>query len=127
MKYDQLPLTTPKGRVLTVENAVIKSVSLTIADHGVLSGWLQIKFKSGQCGFGGYILGKVNAYTAGSHDFAADFIIRSMQIMDVEKWEDIPGCPLRCLHEGLGGGIVAIGNFLGDDWFCPCEEWKDFS
>jgi hypothetical protein len=42
----------------------------------------------------------------------------------MEKWEELIGKPIRCYNEGVGGGMLAIGNYIKDDWFCPKLEWK---
>ena len=46
MKFAELPRTNDSGRPHRLENAVIASVSLSIADHGLLSG-LQKHWKHG--------------------------------------------------------------------------------
>ncbi len=126
MKFEQLPSTDKNGYLLKVENAIIKSVSLSTADHGILSGWLHIEFDCGGCGFGGFALGKPEGWKLSRKrvDYAAEWIVRSINVAGVESWEKIPGRPIRVLHEGLGGGIVAVGHFVKDEWFCPLEEWS---
>lgn len=107
---------------LKLVNGQIDSVSLSIADHDVLTGWLHISFSDGGCGFGGYCLGSL-ASPLSSRNYAASFIIRCCETLGVETWEDLKGKPLRCLHAGIGGSIVAIGHFMKDQWFCPSQEW----
>lgn len=126
MKFSELPTTTSGNRKLTVENGVIESTRLTTADHGLLSGWLFLKFGSGGCGFGGYALGKAEGgnLSGKERDYAAEFVVRCLNAAGVSDWENLEGKPLRVLHEGLGGGIVAIGHFLKDEWFCPRIEWE---
>ena len=41
--------------------------------------------------------------------------------MGVEKWEDLVGKYIRVESEGLGGGIVKIGNIIENKWFDPKE------
>lgn len=126
MKLDQLPKARKDGRPLELENAVIKSVSLSIADHGCLTGWLHVEFAHGGCGFGGYMLG--SAYGGnlnGCKNYAAEFIVRCLLTIGVHTWEGLSGESIRVLHEGLGGGIVAIGNFMKDEWFCPRIEFAE--
>lgn len=111
---------------LQLENGKIESVSLSIADHGVLSGWVMVGMNGSGCGFGGYCLGKLDEPWSSDErkHYAAAFVIRTMQVVGVLAWEDLKGQPIRVLSEGLGGGILAIGNFIKDEWFCPKEEWK---
>lgn len=126
MKFDELPTTDRSGRELAVDNAIVTSVSLSIADHGCLSGWLFTEFGSGSCGFGGYMLGRRDENNVMFiKGYAAEFIVRCAKVCGVEEWEKIEGQPIRVLHEGLSGGIVAIGHFLKDEWFCPRKEWEN--
>lgn len=125
MKFDELPAYGRDGGYLEVDNAIVTSVSLSIADHGCLSGWLLTEFGSGGCGFGGYMLGRRDENNLHGKGHAAEFIVRCIKVCGVEEWEKIKGQPIRVLHEGLGGGIVAIGHFLKDEWFCPRKEWEN--
>lgn len=125
MKFSELPKTDENGLALKIDNAIIESVSLSIEDHGILSGWLYIRFSSGGWGFGGYALGKVDGGNlAAKGNYAAEFIVRCLAVGGVGKWENLMGRPLRCLHEKLSGDTVAIGHFMKDDWFCPSLEFE---
>ena len=123
MKFNELPTTDERRRPLELENGVIESVSISIADHGAMTAWLFVRFNGGGCGFGGYKLADADGDNF-DKNFAAHFIVRCLNTLGKTKWEDLKGCPMRCLHEGLGGGIVAIGNFLKDEWYCPRLEMK---
>lgn len=128
MKFADLPTTDRKGRALeSVENGIIKSVSLSNEDHGCLSGWLFLEFGCGGCGFGGYSIGKADGGNLASPgNYAAEWIVRCINVVIGRwgKWEDLPGQPVRVLSEGTGGQIVAIGHFLKDEWFCPRVEFE---
>ena len=123
MKFADV-LHSVKGRHET-ENAVVKSVSISNGDHGCLTAWLFIEFHGGGCGFGGFKLGQADGDNLAKHgpNYCAEFIVRCLNTLGKDKWEDLPNTPLRCVHEGLGGGIIAIGHFLKDEWFCPRAEW----
>ncbi len=119
MKYDDLPKTGRGDRPLILSNALIESVS--IDTERCLTAWLMLSIADGgACGFGGYNLGPGR----GSWH-AGEFLARCMTVGGSERWEGLKGRPVRVLHEGLGGGIVAVGHFLKDDWFCPKLEWKN--
>ena len=129
MKFSELPTKTDRGRDVEVENAVVKSIGFSTEDHGVLTSFLHLEFGSGGCGFGGYVLGKLNEKTVNTAtgNYAALWIIRCIETVfdkGYGKWEDIEGQPIRIVHEGLGGGIIAIGHFLKDSWFCPRIEFE---
>lgn len=126
MKFNELPTHDRKGRIaLQVENAVIKSVSISNEDHGCLTAWLYVEFDGGGCGFGGYMLGRRDEDNVKMHKgHCAEFLNRCMKTVGQDRWEDLEGRPLRVLHEGLGGGIVAVGHYLRDEWFCPRKEWS---
>lgn len=114
------------GKRVTVENGVIDSVSITNADHGCLSAWLSVSFHGSGCGFGGFALGKASGgnLTNVNAPYCAEWIVRCMNTVGVTEWESLKGKPIRCLHEGIGGQILAIGNFLKDEWFCPRIEFE---
>lgn len=130
MKFADLPTTDRQGRALRpVENGVIESVSIDNENHGCLTAWLHVRFAGGGCGFGGYKLGKADGgnLTNGVANYAAEWIVRCVTVVlgDCGTWESLKGRPVRVLHEGLGGGIVAVGHFLKDEWFCPRVEFEE--
>lgn len=132
MRLSELPKTDRKGRFLDpIENGRITSVSISNEDHGCLTAWLYVEFNGGGCGFGGYKLGNADGGNLGlkpgnQGDYAAEFLVRCINtVTGWGKWEDLKGQPVRVLHEGLGGGIVAIGHFIKDEWFCPRVEFEN--
>jgi len=106
-----------------VENGKVDKVSLSIADHGLLSGWVYVSFHGSSCGFGGYHLGRIGEFSEGK-SYCSHFITRTLEIVGAKEWGELNGMPLRCLHEGIGGSILAIGHFIEDKWFCPKVEWE---
>jgi hypothetical protein len=114
-------------RECTVENAVIASVSLSVENHRCLTGWLYCDWEGSGCGFGGYKLGDAEGggpNLTNSGNYAAEWIVRCLEVVGVGRWEHLAGKPVRVLCEGLGGGIVAVGNYLKDEWFCPRAEFE---
>ena len=104
-------------------NARIESVSLSIADHGVLSGWLYLDYGGSGQGFGGhslYALARGFDGNIGNH--CGHFITRCCQIAGVDKWEDLKGKTIRA--DADHGKVHGIGHILKDDWFYPSEDWK---
>ena len=116
------------NKELKIENAVIESTAITMADHGCLTFWLYLSGGGWGCGFGGYAIG--HGYV-GADKFTADTgagltaIMKIMDVVGVDKWEDLKGKYIRCKTEGLGGGVPVIGNIVKDKWFDIREHFKN--
>ncbi|NBW21537.1 MAG: hypothetical protein EBR82_77625 [Caulobacteraceae bacterium] len=106
-----------------VKNAIIRGATLTKADHGVLSAWIELDY-GGTCqGFGGYALYLPKSCTHHSLTGpAGHFIWRVLEIADVAEWGKLVGKTIRV--RGDHGGVEAIGHIVKDDWFCPREDFK---
>jgi hypothetical protein len=97
------------------QNAIIKSVRISNADHGCLTAWLHLEYDSSGQGFGGYML-----YSPGNDDWAGKFIWRCMDVAGVSSWSEIPG---KAVRVKIDGGIVrSIGHITKDIWFVPAKE-----
>lgn len=103
-----------------IQNAVITDVSLSIADHGCLSGWVYLDYGGSGQGFGGYSLYSIHE-GAKSKNFAGLFITRVCQVVDVEKWEQLKGKP--CRVDAARSGVARLGHFIEDKWFDPKVEF----
>ena len=114
--YEQL---TASG--YRIENALIKSVDLSMADHGCLT--LAMTLEGGGWGvvYGGYCLGK--GYLGAADDFfdgsaaGMEYLIRIMDTVDVEKFQDLKGKYVRVAAKGRGSSVKIIGNIIKDKWF----------
>lgn len=108
-----------------IKNAVIESVSLSKADHGLLSAWLFLNYgDSSAQGFGGYCLYLPKSFTHHqllSH--AGHFIWRCLEIADVDEWSKLPGKTIRVKSDL--SRVYAIGHIVKDDWFCPSEDFAE--
>lgn len=126
MTFDELERRDAKGREYAVSNARIESVSISNEDHGCLTAWVNLRWSSSGCGFGGFKLGNAGGGNLDEKGFCAEFINRCIRvgIGEYGKWEDLEGKPVRILHEGWGGKVVAVGHYLDDEWFCPRQEWR---
>lgn len=102
-----------------IENAKIKSVSLSMGDHGCLTSNILLEGAGWACYYGGYCLG--HGYLgAKEFDGSPKGIISLMRIMDtvgVEKWEDLKEKYIRVATKGWGNTIKIIGNIIKDKWF----------
>lgn len=101
---------------LSIENARIESTFLGREDHGILTFFLQLEYKGAGQGFGNYGLDtyeetkKRRIGTA----FGMEAIAQVLQVVGVEKWEDLPGKYVRSEHNGTY--IKRIGHITKDVW-----------
>src|SRR5512135_2853685 len=116
---------------MEIRNAVIESVSLTKADHGLLSAWLHLDYGDcGHQGFGGWglYLPKDWAHHGMNINYAGHFIFRVLEIAGVDNWDQLVGKTIRVRKpKGWGGTIEAIGHIVKDDWFDPKADFAPFS
>ena len=105
----------------TIENVLIESVDLSMADHGCLT--LAMTLKGGGWGvvYGGYCLGK--GYLGADDNFFSgstsgmEYLMRIMDIVGVERFQNLKGKYVRVATKGLSGPVKIIGNILEDKWF----------
>ena len=103
-----------------IENAIITNVSISMQDHGCLTFNIMLEGAGWDCNYGGYCIGK--GYL-GANTFEAESgsrLVAMMKIMDtigVERWEDLKGKYVRCKLNGWGGTIDEIGNIIKSKWF----------
>lgn len=107
-------------------NAKIKSASLDMGDHGCLTFWIGLDGGSIGCNFGGYCIGKgyVGAKEFEGSSDGLEAIMRIMDTVEVDRWEDLVGKYVRVVYEGLGASVKCIGNLTKDKWFNIEEFFK---
>lgn len=110
-----------------ISNAEIKDVDLSMADHGVLS--LQMTLEGNGWGvvYGGYVLG--HGYL-GAKEFdgsakGLESIMRIMDVVGVERFNDMQGECIRVATKGWGSSVKIIGNLIKDKWFDIDEFFKE--
>ena len=104
-----------------IENALITNVDISMADHGCLT--LVMTLEGGGWGvvYGGYCLGK--GYLGAKDDFfdgsaaGMEYLIRIMDTVGVEKFQDLKGKYVRVATKGWGDPVKIIGNIIKDKWF----------
>lgn len=105
---------------MTIKNAEITSTMLGREDHGIMTFMIFVKFdKCVHCGIGGYAIDQYDQETK-SRVFAVkglEAISRIMEVVGVNKWEDLSGKYIRIKDNGLGSTIDEIGNLMEDEWF----------
>lgn len=115
---------------MEIENAKIAKVSISMNDRGCLTFWLVLEGRAWVTSFGGYCVGK--GYL-GADEFSAENgggLVAMMRIMDtvgVEKWEDLVGKYCRVKVERWGSTIKVIGNIMKDQWFDIDEFFKTYA
>ena len=107
-----------------IRNALITNVSLTMEDHGVLCYYLTLDMGGAGCSYGGRVIGKgyLGADTFEGFSKGTEALMRIMDVVGVERWEDIKGKYVRVVDNGLGNVVDKIGNIIYDKWFSQ----KDF-
>lgn len=105
-------------------NGVIKNVSLTMADLGCLTSYITVEGGGFGASLGGYCLG--HGYLGSDHFDASgkglESIMRVMDVVGVERYEELKGRYVRIASKGLGSTVSIIGNILNDKWF----DYKQF-
>lgn len=103
-----------------ISNAQIEKVSLTMRDHGCLTYYIDLRIGKGSfCSYGGYCIG--HGYLGADHfdgmGAGLEAMMRIMDVVGVENWEELNGKYCRVEHDGWGSTIKRIGNLLEDKWF----------
>ena len=113
---------------LEICNAKITKVSLSMADHGCLTFYIGLNGGGWCCNFGGYCIGHgyLGAESFQGSDAGLEVLMRIMDTVGVECWEDLKGQYCRVKTEGWGGKILSIGNILKDKWFDIKEFYNTY-
>ena len=113
---------------LEICNAKITKVSLSMADHGCLTFYIGLNGGGWCCNFGGYCIGHgyLGAESFQGSNAGLEVLMRIMDTVGVECWEDLKGQYCRVKTEGWGGKILSIGNILKDKWFDIKEFYNTY-
>lgn len=103
----------------TIWNGKITDVDLSMADHGCITLGLAISGYGCCVVYGGYCLGHgyVGADEFDSTDKAMVYLMRIMDTIGVERFNDLKGKYVRVASEGWGSTVKIIGNIIDDNWF----------
>lgn len=110
-----------------IKNARITKVSLTMRDHGVLCYYLMLETDGGGCAYGGVVIGKgyLGADNFEGYAKGIEALMRIMNTLGVDSWEDLEGCYCRMVDPGLGGIVTKIGHIIEDKWFDQQEFFRE--
>lgn len=108
---------------METRNAKIRGAEIFVEDHGILTACIYLEYGVGVQGFGGYPFG--GAKDPIESTFGIEFIRRVLDIVGVDKWSKLAGCPVRA--EADRGKVHRIGHFLEDRWFDPSELAKELN
>ncbi|MBO5384532.1 MAG: hypothetical protein J6A30_09555 [Ruminococcus sp.] len=101
-------------------NVKITGTSITMSDRGCLTFYVTVEGASMGCNLGGYCIG--HGYL-GSEEFRAEkgsglvAMMNIMNVVGVERWEDLKGKYCRIASNGYGQTVDEIGNLIEDKWF----------
>ena len=115
------------GYKMEIENAKIEDVSITMADHGCLTFWITLKGNGWVTKYGGYAIGHgyLGSETFESSSKGLEAMMRIMDTVGVDRWEDLPNHYVRVEYTSLGVPITKIGNIIKDKWFDIKEFFSD--
>ena len=105
---------------MEIKNAQITGTMLGREDHGIFTFMIHVKFDNCiGCGIGGYALDYYNkeldkrVYSAKS----LEAVSKILNVVGVDRWEDLKGKYIRIKDNGWGSTIDEIGNLMEDKWF----------
>lgn len=107
-----------------IENAKITEVNLSMADHGVLMLQLMLEGDGWGTCFGGRVIGKgyLGAKEFVGYEKGTEEIMHIMDVVGVERFNDMKGKYVRVENDGWGSSIHKIGNIIENKWF----DYDDF-
>ena len=109
-----------KAQGYRIANCQITNADISMENHSCLDMTLSLEGQVCVC-YGGYVLGK--GYLGAQDDFfegsaaGLEYIMRIMDVVGVENFQDLKGKYVRVAHKGLGTSVKIIGNITKDKWF----------
>ena len=101
-----------------IKNARITAVRISL-DRGIfLCPRIYLEGAGWGVSFGGLICNKRGSDPTPLLGF---FMMRVLETLDLEAWEDLPGKLIRTKSEGIGGRCLEIGHPIENKWFAISE------
>ena len=112
---------------MEIRNAKIMSPMLGREDHGIMTFMIFVEFSGCACGIGGYALDYYdkNTQTRVFNVKDMEAISKILDVVGVDKWEQLPGKYIRVKDNGWGSTIDEIGNLMEEKWFNLKEFFQD--
>ena len=111
---------------MEIINAKITSTSITMADHGCLIFWVTVEGSGFAVSIGGYSIGHgylgASEFDGNGHGLEA--MMRIMDTVGIDTWEDLKGKYIRIESNGLGKPVKKIGHLIDNKWFDIDEFFK---
>lgn len=110
-----------------IKNAKITETMLGREDHGIMTFQLCLEFGGCVCWWGGYAIDGYDKETK-SRTFSLkglEAISKILEVVGVDKWEDLKGQFIRIEDNGLGSAVGKIGNLMEEKWFDIREFFKE--
>lgn len=102
-----------------VQNARIVSVDLSMADHGCLTFEMTLEGNGWCVTYGNRVLGKghvdADEFEGGAQGI--EYIMRIMDVVGVDYFNDMKGKYVRVVTKGWGDTTNVIGNIIQNKWF----------
>ena len=101
-----------------IKNARIMSTMLGREDHGIMTFMIYIDAGDFSCGVGGFCLDEFNtaSQTRVFRAKSMKAISEILNVVGVDKWEELPGKYIRFEDNGWGSTVTKIGNIIDDKW-----------
>lgn len=104
---------------MKIKNAKIQSTMLGREDHGIMTFMIYIAADGFTCGVGAYCLDEFDSarQTRVFRAESMEAISKVLEVVGVDKWEDLPGKYIRFEDNGIGSTVTKIGNIIEEKWF----------
>ena len=103
---------------MEIKNAKISSTMLGREDHGIMTFMIYIDTCDFDCCIGRYCLDEFNPATQ-TRVFRSEpmgVLSKILEVVGVDKWEDLPGKYIRFEDNGFGSNVTKIGNIIDEKW-----------
>jgi len=112
-----------------IRNAKITDTSISMGDYACLTFRITLEGDAFGVSYGGYCIGHG---FLGSDTFTAEngsglvAMMRIMDVVGVERWEDLKGKYVRFVDDAWGSPVKKIGNIIEDKWFDIDKFFKEY-
>lgn len=103
---------------MKIENAIIESTFLGYEDHGILTFVIGLKGACFSVGFGNVALDQWSEKEGRrvAQPKSMDCIAKILEVVGVDRWEDLKGKHVRIAFNDLGSTVTRIGHIIENKW-----------